>query len=306
MPLKSVSSIRSPSLPTKLRAGAGCGASAGLNFCMLPSMGGRAALACPASDANHHPVAQTIPSIAAAVKLRILTTFFISRPTLFPLALNKLHPMTEKDTPKSTSANSNPGSSRGAANQLWGGRFASGPAAIMEASTPRSASTSGWRPRTSRGSKAHAAMLAAAGHHLRQRCRQRSWRAWTRSLAEIEAGSFTFSRALEDIHMNVESAAGRADRRAGRTAAHRALAQRPGRDRLPALGARRAATARRAADRRCSARWSSRPRRMPTTVMPGFTHLQSGAAGDLRPPPAGLCRDARPRPRPVRAMPARG
>ena len=34
--------------------------------------------------------------------------------------------------------------------------------------------------------------------------------------------------------------------------------------------------------------------------MPGFTHLQSGAAGDARPSSDGLSRDAGPRPQPVR------
>ena len=56
---------------------------------------------------------------------------------------------------------------------------------------------------------------------------------------EIEAGTFSFSRALEDIHMNVESRLERNRRPRGGAAAHRALAQRPGRRRLPALGARR-------------------------------------------------------------------
>ncbi len=38
-------------------------------------------------------------------------------------------------------------------------------------------------------------------------------------------------------------------------------------------------------------------------VMPGFTHLQSAQPVDLRPSPAGLCRDARPRPRPLARCP---
>ena len=39
------------------------------------------------------------------------------------------------------------------------------------------------------------------------------------------------------------------------------------------------------------------------TLMPGFTHLQPRPAGDLRPPPDGLCRDVRPRRRPLRRRP---
>ena len=68
----------------------------------------------------------------------------------------------------------------------------------------------------------------------------------------------------------------RAHRRAGRAAAHRALAQRPGRDRLAAVGARRDRRAR----RRSSPTLQTRARRegagaIAGAVMPGFTHLQS-------------------------------
>ena len=92
--------------------------------------------------------------------------------------------------------------------------------------------------------------------------------------AEIEAGAFTFSRALEDIHMNVESRLARADRPGGRAAAHRALAQRPGRDRLPALGARRHRRTRRPARRAAAGARREGAGASPPRVMPGFTHLQ--------------------------------
>ena len=68
-------------------------------------------------------------------------------------------------------------------------------------------------------------------------------------LSEIEAGKFTFKRALEDIHMNVESRLAELIGAGGRAAAHRALAQRPGGDRLPAVDARRHRRARRRARR---------------------------------------------------------
>ena len=57
--------------------------------------------------------------------------------------------------------------------------------------------------------------------------------------AEIEAGTFPFRAEHEDIHLNIEARLGELIGAGGRAAPHRALAQRPGRDRFPALGARR-------------------------------------------------------------------
>ena len=59
-------------------------------------------------------------------------------------------------------------------------------------------------PQDIRGSKAHVAMLAAAGIVSAADCKTIS-DGLDQVAAEIEGGSFTFSRALEDIHMNVES-----------------------------------------------------------------------------------------------------
>ncbi len=59
-------------------------------------------------------------------------------------------------------------------------------------------------PQDIRGSKAHVAMLAAAG--IVSEADARAIGAGLDQVAsEIEAGTFTFSRALEDIHMNVEA-----------------------------------------------------------------------------------------------------
>ena len=95
-------------------------------------------------------------------------------------------------------------------------------------------------------------------------------RCWPRS----RAGSLQFSRALEDVHMNVESRLKELIGDAGRAAAHGALAQRPGGDRLPALCARLDRRRRTRRWPRCSSRWRARPRPMLRPVMPGFTHLQ--------------------------------
>jgi argininosuccinate lyase len=89
-------------------------------------------------------------------------------------------------------------------NKMWGGRFASGPDAIMEEIN----ASIGFDQRLFRqdiaGSKAHATMLAATGI-LTQTDRDAILAGLDEVLAEIENGSFKFSRALEDIHMNVES-----------------------------------------------------------------------------------------------------
>ncbi len=89
-------------------------------------------------------------------------------------------------------------------NKMWGGRFESAPAAIMEEiNASIDFDKRLWR-QDIRGSKAHAAMLGATGILTKD-----DVAAITRGLdqvaGEIESGTFTFSRALEDIHMNIES-----------------------------------------------------------------------------------------------------
>ena len=91
----------------------------------------------------------------------------------------------------------------------------------------------------------------------------------------------------------------RADRAGRRAPAYRALAQRSGRDRLPALGARRHRRDRRRA-RGLSAgagAEGARPRRDGDA---GLYASADGAAGDVRPSSAGLCGDGGARPRPPR------
>lgn len=87
---------------------------------------------------------------------------------------------------------------------MWGGRFASGPDAIMEEINASIGFDYKFASQDIRGSLAHVAMLAEQGIIEREAAA-----AITKGLeqvrAEIEAGTFTFSRALEDIHMNVES-----------------------------------------------------------------------------------------------------
>ncbi|MFL5006403.1 MAG: argininosuccinate lyase [Microvirga sp.] len=88
-------------------------------------------------------------------------------------------------------------------NRMWGGRFVSCPAEIMEEINASIGFDKRLAPHDIRGSLAHAAMLGAAGILPREDVTaiERGLKAIA---AEIESGAFTFSRALEDIHMNVE------------------------------------------------------------------------------------------------------
>ena len=107
--------------------------------------------------------------------------------------------------------------------------------------------------------------------------------------------------------MNIESRLAELIGRAGRAAAYGALAQRPGGDRFPALRARldrrRSTPALRA---RCSSRSPRKARGPRRDRHAGLHPSADGAAGHLRPSSAGLCRDVRARPRPVRRCAARG
>ncbi|MBC7180320.1 MAG: argininosuccinate lyase, partial [Roseovarius sp.] len=89
-------------------------------------------------------------------------------------------------------------------NTMWGGRFAAGPDAIMEAINASIGFDRRLAAQDIRGSRAHAAMLAATGiidHKDAEAIRE----GLLKVLSEIEAGTFEFSTALEDIHMNVEA-----------------------------------------------------------------------------------------------------
>ena len=122
-------------------------------------------------------------------------------------------------------------------NKMWGGRFSERPDAIMEEINVSIDVDRHLYAQDIAASKAHAAMLAAQGIITASDAKNIG-KGLDTILGEIGKGGFDFKRALEDIHMNVESRLSRADRAGGRAAAHRALAQRPGRDRFPALGPR--------------------------------------------------------------------
>jgi len=89
-------------------------------------------------------------------------------------------------------------------NTMWGGRFATGPAEIMEEINASIDFDRKLAAQDIAGSLAHVAMLAAQGV-VEQADADAIAAGLKQVKGEIEAGTFTFSRALEDIHMNVES-----------------------------------------------------------------------------------------------------
>ncbi len=89
-------------------------------------------------------------------------------------------------------------------NQMWGGRFAAGPDAIMEAINASIGFDKRMAAQDIAGSRAHAAMLAATGI-ISDSDAEAMREGLLTVLSEIEGGTFEYSTALEDIHMNVEA-----------------------------------------------------------------------------------------------------
>ena len=89
-------------------------------------------------------------------------------------------------------------------NSMWGGRFASGPDAIMEEINASIDFDRKFYAQDIEGSRAHARMLHDQGI-LSSADHAAIDQGLSTILLEIESGEFEFSRALEDIHMNAES-----------------------------------------------------------------------------------------------------
>ena len=157
-------------------------------------------------------------------------------------------------------------------NKMWGGRFSTSPDAVMEEINASIDFDRHLFRQDIAASQAHAAMLAKQGIITADDARKIA-RGLDTILSEIESGKFKFKRALEDIHMNVESrladligpAAGRlhtARSRNDQVATDFRLLIREAVDAVDqALGAYQQALAEKALQHAA-------------TVMPGFTHLQ--------------------------------
>src|SRR6185312_12709476 len=89
-------------------------------------------------------------------------------------------------------------------NKMWGGRFESGPAAIMREITPSIDFDKRLAAEDLAGSRAHCRMLANEGI-ISKDDGQAILDGLSRIEKEITDGSFVFKRELEDIHLNIEA-----------------------------------------------------------------------------------------------------
>ncbi len=159
------------------------------------------------------------------------------------------------------------------ANRMWGGRFASGPDAIMEEINASIGYDRKLYGQDIAGSKAHAAMLAEKGIISKEDA-AKILTGLDQVKAEIDGGTFEFKRSLEDIHMNVESrladligsAAGRLHTARSRNDQVAVDFRLWVRDTLDHLDAQVGDLMRALAEKALAEA---------DTVMPGFTHLQS-------------------------------
>lgn len=94
--------------------------------------------------------------------------------------------------------------SKSAASAMWGGRFAQGPAAVMEAINASIDIDQRMAEEDIAGSLAHAAMLGATGV-ISSEDSATIQRGLEQVREEIRAGKLEWSHALEDVHMNIEA-----------------------------------------------------------------------------------------------------
>ncbi|HUJ37318.1 MAG TPA: argininosuccinate lyase [Hyphomicrobium sp.] len=155
---------------------------------------------------------------------------------------------------------------------MWGGRFAASPAEIMEEINASIGFDKRLAPQDILASKAHALMLGEQGIISKADARE-IVKGLDAVLSEIESGGMEFKRALEDVHMNVESrlkeligaAAGRLHTARSRNDQVATDFRLYVRDRIDALDEALA---------RLQLALLSKAEAHAGTVMPGFTHLQ--------------------------------
>lgn len=158
------------------------------------------------------------------------------------------------------------------ANAMWGGHYASGPAAIMAEINCSVDIDQRLYAQDIKASKAHAAMLAAQ-KIISKKDAQDIAQGLDKILKEIENGSFQFKRELEDVHMNIES---RLKELIG-DAAGRLHTARSRNDQVATdfrLWLMDAITALDAATQDLQSALLTQADKHAATLMPGFTHLQ--------------------------------
>ncbi|MGC9953747.1 MAG: argininosuccinate lyase [Rhizomicrobium sp.] len=160
-----------------------------------------------------------------------------------------------------------------ATNKMWGGRFAGGPAKIMEDITPSIDFDKRLAEQDLAGSRAHARMLATEGIISKEDADAilKGLDAIGREIAE---GKFVFQRALEDIHLNIEA---RLAEIAG-PAAGRLHTARSRNDQVATdfrLWLRDACARAEEGLKALQGALLKQAEKHAATVMPGFTHMQS-------------------------------
>jgi argininosuccinate lyase len=157
-------------------------------------------------------------------------------------------------------------------NTMWGGRFAEAPDAIMEEINVSIDFDKRLAAEDIAGSRAHACMLADQGI-ISAGDAEQIVAGLDKIASDIAAGRFTFSRALEDVHMNIES---RLQELIGEPAG-RLHTARSRNDQVATDFRLWVRTALDAIDRQLLALMAALAKRAEehaATIMPGFTHLQ--------------------------------
>jgi argininosuccinate lyase len=158
-------------------------------------------------------------------------------------------------------------------NEMWGGRFASGPSAIMQAINASISFDRKLFAQDILGSIAHSEMLAKTGI-ISAADQKKIAKGLKTILGEIESGTFVFSDKLEDIHMNVEA---RLAELIG-PAAGRLHTARSRNDQVAVdfrLWVKNELARVAAALKDLIAAFLERAEEHAATVMPGFTHMQA-------------------------------
>jgi argininosuccinate lyase len=156
---------------------------------------------------------------------------------------------------------------------MWGGRYANGPSAVMEAINVSIDFDARLIEQDIAASKAHATMLARQGI-ISQADGDAILAGLDRVLAEAREGRLALSRALEDVHMNVESRLAEIiGEPAGRLHTARSRNDQVATDFR--LWVRDAIDSLDGDVRTLQAALIDQAERHAETIMPGFTHLQA-------------------------------
>jgi argininosuccinate lyase len=158
-------------------------------------------------------------------------------------------------------------------NLMWGGRFAERPDALLEEINASIDFDKALAEQDIRGSKAHARMLARQGI-IAPEDAETIIEGLDTIASEIREGRFAFSRALEDIHMNIEARLGElVGEAAGRMHTARSRNDQVAtdlrlwvRDAIDEIDGQLAAL---------QVTLAEKAEAHAATIMPGFTHLQS-------------------------------